>query len=55
MTVLSQMAGILATSLFIMLILAFVFWFLIHAMLKQKTLDEMKSDFTNNITHELKT
>ena len=55
MTVLSQMAGILATSLFIMLILAFVFWFLVHTMLKQKTLDEMKSDFTNNITHELKT
>lgn len=55
MTVLSQMAGILATSLFIMLILAFVFWFLIRTMLKQKTLDEMKSDFTNNITHELKT
>ena len=24
-------------------------------LLKQKTLDEMKSDFTNNITHELKT
>ena len=55
MAVLSQMAGILATSLFIMLILAFVFWFLIHTMLKQKTLEEMKDDFTNNITHELKT
>ncbi len=55
MAVLSQMAGILATSLFIMLVLAFAFWFLIHTMLKQKTLDEMKSDFTNNITHELKT
>ena len=55
MAVLSQMAGILATSLFIMLILAFAFWYLIHTMLKQKTLDAMKSDFTNNITHELKT
>ena len=55
MAVLSQMTGILATSLFIMLILDFVFWYLIHTMLKQKTLDEMKSDFTNNITHELKT
>ena len=55
MAVLGQMAGILATSLFIMLILAFVFWFLIHTMLKQKTLEEMKDDFTNNITHELKT
>lgn len=53
--VLGQMAGILATSLFIMLILGSVFWYLIHTMLKQKTLDEMKSDFTNNITHELKT
>ena len=55
MAVLSQMTGILATSLFIMLILGFAFWYLIHTMLKQKTLDEMKSDFTNNITHELKT
>ena len=55
MTVISQMAGILATSLIIMLILAFVFWFLIHTMLKQKTIEEMKDDFTNNITHELKT
>ncbi len=55
MAVLGQMAGILATSLFIMLILVFVFWFLIHTMLKQKTLEEMKDDFTNNITHELKT
>lgn len=55
MAVLGQMAGILATSFFIMLILGFAFWYLIHTMLKQKTLDEMKSDFTNNITHELKT
>ena len=54
-TVLGQMVGILATSLFIIFILGFVFWYLIHTMLKQKTLDEMKSDFTNNITHELKT
>ncbi len=33
----------------------FSFWFLIRTILKQKTLEEMKSDFTNNITHELKT
>ena len=55
MTVLKQMAGILIASIVIMLILGFAFWYLIHTMLKQKTLDEMKSDFTNNITHELKT
>lgn len=37
------------------MILGFSFWFLIRTLLKQKTLEEMKSDFTNNITHELKT
>lgn len=50
-----QMSGILTTSFIILLILGFSFWFLIRTLLKQKTLDEMKSDFTNNITHELKT
>jgi len=53
--VLKQMSGILLTSLIILLILSFSFWFLIHTILKQKTLEEMKTDFTNNITHELKT
>ena len=53
--VLRQMAGILATSLTILLILGFAFWYLIRTMLRQKSLEEMKSDFTNNITHELKT
>lgn len=50
-----QMSGILTTSFIILLILGFSFWFLIQTLLKQKTLEEMKSDFTNNITHELKT
>ena len=50
-----QMAGILITSFIILLILGFSFWYLIRTLLKQKTLEEMKSDFTNNITHELKT
>lgn len=53
--VLRQMSGILATSFVILIILSFSFWFLIRTILKQKTLEEMKSDFTNNITHELKT
>lgn len=53
--VLREMAGVIAASLILFLILAFSFWFLIHTMLKQKSLEEMKSDFTNNITHELKT
>lgn len=52
---LREMAGIITASFILFLILAFSFWFLIHTMLKQKSLEEMKSDFTNNITHELKT
>ena len=53
--VLKQMSGILATSFVILIILGFAFWMLIRTILQQKTLEEMKSDFTNNITHELKT
>ncbi len=53
--VLRQMAGILATSACILLILGFAFWYLIRTLLRQRTLEEMKDDFTNNITHELKT
>ena len=55
LAILRKMAGVIAASLILFLILAFSFWFLIHTMLKQKSLEEMKSDFTNNITHELKT
>lgn len=50
-----QMSGILTTSFVILLILGFSFWYLIRTILRQKTLEETTSDFTNNITHELKT
>ncbi len=53
--VLSQMTGILITSFVIMLILAFSFTYLIRTLIRFRSLEEMKSDFTNNITHELKT
>ena len=53
--VLREMAGILAASGLIVLLLGLAFYFLIRTILRQRTLDEMKTDFTNNITHELKT
>ena len=51
----SEMTGILSASALIALLLGLAFYFLIRTILKQRTLDEMKTDFTNNITHELKT
>ena len=53
--VLREMAGILTASGLIVLLLGLAFYYLIKTILRQRTLDEMKSDFTNNITHELKT
>ena len=53
--VVRQMAGILTTSVVILFVLGFAFWYLIRTLLRLRTIEEMKSDFTNNITHELKT
>ncbi len=53
--VLREMAGILTASGLIVLLLGLAFYFLIRTIIRQRTLDEMKTDFTNNITHELKT
>ncbi|MDR0893927.1 MAG: HAMP domain-containing histidine kinase [Prevotellaceae bacterium] len=50
-----QMSGILLTSLVILIIIGVTFALLIRTIMQQKTLDELKTDFTHNITHELKT
>ena len=50
-----QMHSALLFSAFTLLLLILCFAYLINMIRRMKALDEMKSDFTNNITHELKT
>ena len=49
------MAGILVMSGGILLIAGFLIWYLLHWVGKLKSIEQMKDDFTHNMTHELKT
>jgi signal transduction histidine kinase len=49
------MRGIILTTILIILLLAIAFWYLIHTIISLRSIEEMKDDFTNNMTHELKT
>lgn len=53
--VLKQMSGILATSVGIWILMTFLIWYLLRFIGKLRTIEEMKDDFTHNMTHELKT
>ena len=52
---LSRMQGLITSSVAIIILLAGVLIYLVRTMFRQKTLEEMRRDFTHNITHELKT
>jgi len=51
-----QSLGVMAVSSgFLTLLLLITFSFMLYVVFRQKKLTEMKSDFVNNLTHELKT
>lgn len=53
--ILRQMSGIIITSASILILMGFLIWYLLHWVGRLRTIEQMKDDFTHNMTHELKT
>lgn len=51
----NRMAGIVVTSAVILILMSFLIWYLLHWVGKLRSIEQMKEDFTHNMTHELKT
>ena len=53
--ILTHVWGILLLSALLIATLVYIFTFTINTLIRQKRLDELKSDLINNLTHEFKT
>ncbi|PST85123.1 two-component sensor histidine kinase [Pedobacter yulinensis] len=53
--IMTNMWATLASSAALLLVLVFIFSYTLYAILRQKKISEMKTDFINNMTHEFKT
>lgn len=53
--IVKKMGLTLGSSFGFLLLLIFIFTYTIYAIIRQKKISEMKSDFINNMTHEFKT
>lgn len=54
-TLLRKIAGMAISSILIAAVLCLSFIYLLRTIMKMKTIEQMRKDFTHNITHELKT
>ncbi len=55
MSMLGDMAGIIASSVLIVVLIAALFAYLVRTLFRFKSVERMRLDLTHNITHELKT
>lgn len=53
--ILSQMAGILISNIALIIVFTLAFRYLYKTISQMRSIEEMKDDFVNNMTHELKT
>jgi len=53
--IIKQMTGLLAGSILIFLAMVGLFYYSLRTLIQQKKINNIKTDFINNITHELKT